>query len=197
MGVYDTYGDVQIKIGDVSMAEYSIGDEVPLKDGIYFDSNACIVIQNRRFIAQMPIGSVYSKWGHTIDLLPAIEKLHPLRLPEKTKIAFDVDDTLIVPAVATGSPIDTPNYDTISLYRWFQKQGYYMIVWSGSGIDWATRWSEKLGLFPDEIREKKKSSDVAIAFDDCEVDLAQVNIRVKRLNNSVSRKEWNETKRST
>jgi len=37
-------------------------------------------------------------------------------------IAFDVDDTLIVPAVATGLPIDTPNYENIAMYRWFQSQ---------------------------------------------------------------------------
>jgi hypothetical protein len=108
------------------------------------------------------------------------------------KVAFDVDDTLIVPSVATGLPADTPNYDTIALYKWFKAQGFYMIIWSGGGIDYATRWAEKLGLQPDEVREKKKSEDVDIAFDDCEVNLGKVNVRVKRINNGKSRKEWNE-----
>jgi hypothetical protein len=107
------------------------------------------------------------------------------------KIAFDVDDTLIIPSVATGLDIDTPNYDTIALYRLFQSQGNYMIIWSGSGMDWAARWGEKLGLQPDEIRPKEKSDDVDIAFDDCDVDLAKVNIKVRRLNNTISRKDWN------
>lgn len=111
------------------------------------------------------------------------------------KVAFDVDDTLIVPAVATGLGIDTPNYDTIALYKWFKLQGAYMIVWSGSGVDWATRWAEKLGLQPDEIRVKQKSSDVDIAFDDCDVDLAKVNVKVKRINNSISRADWNKNKK--
>lgn len=110
------------------------------------------------------------------------------------KIAFDVDDTLIIPAVATGSGVDTPNYETIGVYRWFQSQGNYMIIWSGSGVDWARLWANKLNLKPDEIRAKQKSDDVDIAFDDCEVDLARVNVRVKRLNNSVSRAEWNKDK---
>lgn len=110
------------------------------------------------------------------------------------KIAFDVDDTLIVPAVVTGER-DSPNYETIAVYRWFQAQGNYMIIWSGSGIDWATAWAEKLGLQPDEIRIKQKSEDVDIAFDDCEVDLAKVNVRVKRLKNGISRAEWNKNKR--
>lgn len=112
------------------------------------------------------------------------------------RIAFDVDDTLIVPAVVTGER-DSPNYETIAVYRWFQNQGNYMIIWSGSGIDWATAWAEKLGLKPDEIRVKQKSEDVDIAFDDCEVDLGKVNVRVKRLKNGISRAGWNKEKRLT
>lgn len=110
------------------------------------------------------------------------------------KIAFDIDDTIIVPSVVTGGR-DTPNYDTIALYKWLQNQGYYMILWSGSGVDWAKVWNEKLGLQADEIRVKQKSDDVDIAFDDCDVDLAKVNVKVQRFNNNISRKEWNVTKR--
>lgn len=110
------------------------------------------------------------------------------------KIAFDIDDTLIIPAVATSLPADTPNYDLINVYRWFQKQGHHMIIWSGGGVDYASRWAEKLGLQPNEIRVKEKGDDVDIAFDDCMVDLGKVNIQVKRYNNSISRKEWNNNK---
>ena len=112
-------------------------------------------------------------------------------------ICFDVDDTLIVPSVATGLDMDTPNYETIAVYKWFQKQGAYMIVWSGGGMDWARTWADKLGLKPDEIRVKEKSEDIDICFDDCIVDLAKVNIRVQRFKNSVSRKDWNENKNET
>lgn len=111
------------------------------------------------------------------------------------KIAFDIDDTIIVPSVATGLDRDTPNYETIAIYKWFQSQGHYMILWSGSGTDWAQVWGEKLGLFPNEVRVKEKGDDIDIAFDDCEVDLGKVNIRVKRLNNGISRSEWNKNKR--
>lgn len=107
------------------------------------------------------------------------------------KIAFDVDDTLIIPAVATNMPSDTPNYDVIGVLKWFQKQGHTIIIWSGGGIDYAKTWAEKLALFPCEIRIKEKNPDIDIAFDDCMVDLAKVNIRVSRYNNSISRKEWN------
>lgn len=104
------------------------------------------------------------------------------------KIAFDVDDTLIIPAVATNLPADTPNYDTIAVYRYFQKQGHHMIIWSGGGTDYAARWAEKLGLQPNEIRVKQKSADVDICFDDCAVDLAIINIKVNRYSNSISRR---------
>lgn len=110
------------------------------------------------------------------------------------KIAFDIDDTLIVPSVVTWT-VDTPNYENIAVYKWFQSQWHYMILWSGSGTDWAKTWWEKLWLQPDEIRIKEKSGDVDICFDDCDVDLAKVNIKVARFNNSISRKEWNKNKK--
>ncbi len=113
------------------------------------------------------------------------------------KIAFDIDDTLLIPSVASGFDRDTPNYDTISVYKWFQSQGNEMVLWSGSGIDWAKTWGEKLGLQPFEVRVKEKSEDIDVAFDDCDVDLAKVNIKVKRINNSVSREEWNKIKNKT
>ncbi len=111
------------------------------------------------------------------------------------KIAFDVDDTLIVPSVATGFDRDTPNYETIALFKWFQNQGHEMFIWSGSGMDWATTWAEKLGLTATIIPKLKGNNDIDIAFDDCDVDLAKVNIKVKRLNNSVSRADWNVSKK--
>lgn len=109
-------------------------------------------------------------------------------------VAFDVDDTLIIPAVATGMPSDTPNYPLINVLKWFQGQGARVIIWSGGGVDYAKTWAEKLALQPCEIRVKEKSDDIDIAFDDCMVDLGKVNVQVHRYNNSVSRKEWNDHK---
>ena len=110
------------------------------------------------------------------------------------KIMFDIDDTLIVPRVATGLSYETPNYENIAIFRYFQAQGYAVGVWSESGVDWAQTWAEKLGLKPDMVLVKEKRGDIDLCFDDCDVDLATVNIKVKRLNNSVSRAEWNKTK---
>jgi len=109
----------------------------------------------------------------------------------KLIIAWDVDDCLLLPSIATGLKQDTPNYETIAIYKWFQAQGNYLIIWSGGGTDYARMWADKLGLKPDEIRVKTKGEDIDLTFDDCDVDLAKVNVKVKRLNNSVDRKEWN------
>lgn len=114
---------------------------------------------------------------------------------KKLKIMWDIDDTLIVPRVATGLDYETPNYENIAIFKFFQSQGYAVGVWSGSGIDWAKTWAEKLGLKPDMVYVKEKRDDIDLCFDDCDVDLAQVNIKVKRIDNSISRKEWNKTKR--
>jgi hypothetical protein len=108
-------------------------------------------------------------------------------------VAWDMDDTLIIPAVATELDRDVPNYETIAIYRWFQAQGNYMIIWSGGGEDYAKTWAEKLGLTADEYMAKdtRLKDKIDIAFDDSDIDLAKVNIKVKRINNSISRKEWN------
>lgn len=106
-------------------------------------------------------------------------------------VAFDVDDTLIIPAIVTGLPTDTPNYDNIWLLKWFQKNGHDVVVWSGGGIHYAQMWAEKLGLDGVEIRPKTTTFGIDIAFDDCDVELAKVNVKVKRIKNQISRKDWN------
>jgi phosphoserine phosphatase len=106
-------------------------------------------------------------------------------------IAFDVDDTLLLPSIITGMPIDTPNYEVIIIYRWLQNQGHNMVVWSGGGVDYAKMWAEKLGLHPCTIMVKEKNPAVDLAFDDCDVDLADKNFKVKRINNHISRRAWN------
>lgn len=103
-------------------------------------------------------------------------------------IAFDVDDTLIIPAVATEFDRDVPNYEVISLYKWFQSQGNYMIIWSGGGEDYAKMWAIKLGLTADEIICKDpKRKDIDITFDDADMELGKVNVKIKRVNNKVIR----------
>jgi hypothetical protein len=112
-------------------------------------------------------------------------------MSNKLRIAWDCDDTLLIPAIVTGLPYDTPNYENIDIYRWFQSQGHDCVIWSGGGIDYARMWANKLGLNPTAVIEKNKKGGIDLCFDDCDVDLATVNIKVKRLKNSISRKDWN------
>ena len=94
------------------------------------------------------------------------------------KIAFDVDNTLIKPSNKEGER-DVTNLDTVWLFEWFQKQGHFMIVWSGGGTDYAQMWCNRIGITPDSIVSKDKLVGVDIAFDDQEVDLAKINIQIK------------------
>ena len=107
----------------------------------------------------------------------------------KLVIAWDTDDTLIIPSCATGFDTDVPNYETIAIYRWFQLQGNHIIIWSGGGADYAKQWAQKFGLQADEYltKDAKHKDRIDIAFDDSDTELAKVNVKVKRLNNSVIR----------
>ena len=71
------------------------------------------------------------------------------------KIAFDVDYTLI------GEKYK-PKYNVIDLFRWFEKQGWDMIIWSGGGVEYAKRWAEKLGLKARIIGKCSESVDIAV-----------------------------------
>lgn len=75
---------------------------------------------------------------------------------QKTKKAvFDVDGTLIT---ADGAANATPRYEVIDLFRNLRDLGYKMYIHSGSGVDYAKRWRDKLGL---EAEVKPKGCDIS------------------------------------
>lgn len=111
------------------------------------------------------------------------------------RIAFDIDDTILIPSVVSASGDNVPNYEVIAVLRWFQSQGHDIILWSGSGVDWARRWGEKFGLEPFTVIQKDAKGGIDIAFDDCDVSLAKVNVKVKRIKNGISRADWNRDKK--
>jgi len=67
MGLYDTYGDEQLKVGDVCCRHFAIGDKVDLEDGIYVGYHNAIVILHKVFIAEVPLSMVYDKWGGSLQ----------------------------------------------------------------------------------------------------------------------------------
>jgi len=69
MGVYDTYGEQtgQLKVGDVSLCHYDVGDTVSIPDGVYLTYVNVIVILNGVFIAEFE--TLTSKWGEPIKTI--------------------------------------------------------------------------------------------------------------------------------
>src|ERR1017187_3085908 len=88
-------------------------------------------------------------------------------------VAFDVDGTLIQ---LTGPKEDTPRYEIISMFHFYEKMGCRMFIWIGGGIDYAARWRDKLGLTATVVAKNSFTPD--ICFDDEEVNMAKVNVRV-------------------
>src|SRR5947209_8747199 len=95
-------------------------------------------------------------------------------------VSFDVDGTLI-----TEDGFDRPRYDVIALLVWFANAGHTIIVWSGGGRSYAEMVVRRLGIdHLVDVREKG-SADAEwkpdIAFDDFDVLLGTVNVKVPRL----------------
>lgn len=79
MGVYDTYGTVQIKIGPKRLKTYEIGAFVPLKDGIYLGIEGAIVVLGGVFVAEF--SSLFTKWGGRIRPFDLICSMSPIMSP--------------------------------------------------------------------------------------------------------------------
>lgn len=52
MGVYDTYGNTQLKVGDCILKSYDIGDKVDILDGVYVAPDGVVVVINGIFVAE-------------------------------------------------------------------------------------------------------------------------------------------------
>lgn len=76
MGMYNTYGNCQLKVGECIGDNYEVGDKVPISDGIYLGNEGAIVIKDGVFVAEF--NSLTSKWGHEIDIEPIILELNPI-----------------------------------------------------------------------------------------------------------------------
>jgi hypothetical protein len=100
------------------------------------------------------------------------------------KIAFDIDDTLW--KIDVKHKRQVPDYDLIQVLRWFVANGDEVFVWSAGGMDYAQTIVDKLGLtdhvtvIPKNGYPEGKDEEINIAFDDVEVGLATVNVKVKR-----------------
>lgn len=91
----------------------------------------------------------------------------------KIKVAFDVDGTLIYQA---GELYETPRYDMVQAFKFFESIGCHMIIWSGGGMDYAERWAQKLGLKAQIL--EKSSIKVDITFDDLFMTAGAINLMI-------------------
>mgnify|MGYP005819318515 CR=1 FL=1 len=70
MGLFDTYGDRQMKMGEPWQRQFNVGDSVKdshVDDGVYLDTsepeNRAIVIKDGIFIGEF---SVFDYWGNKV-----------------------------------------------------------------------------------------------------------------------------------
>jgi len=94
------------------------------------------------------------------------------------RVAFDVDDTLVVEEPYKESHVD---YSLMNVLFWFVDNRHEVFVWSGGGVEYAKRWAEKLGIEKFvQIIPKVKGQNIDLAFDDWENNLATVTVLVPR-----------------
>lgn len=90
MGVYNIYGNVQIKIGDVFMKTFKLGDQSELPDGVYIGYEGVIVIHKGIFIAEFE--HVHNKWGDGLKI--DINNFTVEGIPERSWSPDDMPRTL-------------------------------------------------------------------------------------------------------
>lgn len=64
MGIYDTYGETQLKVGDPQLRDFKLGDTVDIPDGVYMAPEGVVVIIDSKFVAEF--AAVVDKWGDEI-----------------------------------------------------------------------------------------------------------------------------------
>lgn len=77
MGVYDTFGDTQIKAGPCAMKHYKIGQSVPLENGVYVAPDGVVVIAGGIFVAEF--SDLRDKWGGRLDCDTVLDARHPIK----------------------------------------------------------------------------------------------------------------------
>ena len=76
MGVYDTFGECQIKAGPCMLKEYVVGERVPLPDGVYVSYDGVVVVVRGVFVAEFP--TLTDKWGGEMDVADVLRGINAL-----------------------------------------------------------------------------------------------------------------------
>lgn len=78
MGIYDTYDDAQIKVGDIYFSHFEVGDKVEISDGLYFAYEGVVVIIGGKFAAKFDYERVWDKWGGVVDIHDVFHQNNPI-----------------------------------------------------------------------------------------------------------------------
>jgi hypothetical protein len=70
MGMFDTYEDVQLKVGPCFLNTYKVGDVVGLPDGVYLGYEGAVVVIDNKFTARFPY--ILNKWGGRVETADVI-----------------------------------------------------------------------------------------------------------------------------
>ncbi|MBC8462417.1 MAG: hypothetical protein H8D67_30975 [Deltaproteobacteria bacterium] len=76
MGVYDEYGEIQLKVGPCCLVQYDIGDEVEIPDGVYVGHEGLVVIVEGIFIATFE--HITTKWGQEVSTASILDPYNPI-----------------------------------------------------------------------------------------------------------------------
>lgn len=80
MGMYDIYGDfgIQLKVGDVEMNHYRLGQKVSVDDGIYLAPDGVVVVKDGIFVVDFQHPCLWSKWGDALNIEKIIGGMNPV-----------------------------------------------------------------------------------------------------------------------
>jgi len=78
MGVYNTYGNTQLKINEGTLKEFKIGDKVDISDGVYVGHEGVVVIKEGKMTSEFD--NLTTKWGSVVTPEEVLQKHHPLRI---------------------------------------------------------------------------------------------------------------------
>ena len=76
MGVYDEYAGIQLKVGPCCLAQYEIGDEVEIPDGVYVGHSGVVVILDDKFVAEFEY--LTTKWGDVVNASSVLDPHSPI-----------------------------------------------------------------------------------------------------------------------
>ena len=67
MGMFDEYDHIQLKIGDdLFCRSFTVGDPVPIPDGLYAGYEGIVVIVGHTFVARF--NELHNTWGGIVNI---------------------------------------------------------------------------------------------------------------------------------